>query len=168
VAKAACFLTSSSARPGKPATSARDMPLPTALTKNRRSAFAQGPSANCRAQEKVSAEVKVPPSIATSSFVAKTLVEVEPAPGLSVRARLAVLSARTKPIRAKARWIRRNLGYPIRQSIEFVLRDPAWDERGLYVFMRRSIPGCLVIQQRLIRMSHSVIAILTAFWPQRF
>jgi hypothetical protein len=108
-------------------------------------------------------EVKVPPSIATSSCgVAKTPVEVVPVPGLSVRGRLTVLSARTKPIRAKARWIRCNLGYPIRQSIEFVLRDPAWDERGLSVFMRRSIPGCLVIQQRLIRVSHLVIAILTA------
>ena len=52
-----------------------------------------------------------------------------------------MLTPRTRSIHAKARWLRRNLGYPIRQCIELVLRDPAWGERGLCVFMRTSIPG---------------------------
>jgi hypothetical protein len=73
-----------------------------------------------------------------------------------------VLNPRTKPIRAKARWVRFNLGYPIRQCIEFVLRDAARGERGLCVFLRRSIPGCHAAQQWLSRASHLAIANLTA------
>ena len=63
----------------------------------------------------------------------------------------------------KARWVRGHVGYPIRQCVELVLRDPEWGERGLSVFVCTSIPSLYVAVQRLSKASHFVIAIVSAF-----
>jgi hypothetical protein len=73
-----------------------------------------------------------------------------------------VLNARTKSIHVKARWVRGNLGYPIRQCIELVLRDPAWGERGLGVFIRTSMPGLHAALQWLSAASQLAVALLAA------